>query len=331
MKTERYDSIQALRGIAAFVVVLCHIRFMKGYGQFGVDIFFCISGFIMMHVTQNETKDFLIKRALRILPLYYGITLFTYVAILIKPDLFHSSEATPEYLLKSLLFIPYTRNGITQPILGVGWTLNYEIWFYIIIYLATKINIKYRAVISSAVLAVLVLLRVFIKTDSVVFNFFTDPIILEFALGMLGYILCQVFWGRQIDSPSRYRKNLSLVTICLLIAVMYVLQYRFIFVTRFIREGIPAFLILLIASCNFENSDIPKILIWLGNISFSLYLVHYYTIFFFDRLVYSLDTLTSVSVMFAVIAVAVSIGAGAVSYWLVEKNLTGWLRTKILR
>jgi exopolysaccharide production protein ExoZ len=330
LRTEKYDSIQALRGISAMLVVLCHIHFLNGKGAFGVDIFFCISGFIMMHITRNGTEYFLIKRAIRILPLYYGITLLTYVVLLINPDLFHSSEASPEYLLKSLMFIPYARNGVTQPILGVGWTLNYEIWFYFLMYMATQVSIKYRAVISSSVIGIIVLIGMIIQSDSVILNFFTNPIILEFSLGMLDYALIVQILRHKQANVTLHRKIISLVVVCILIAIMYVLEYRFTTVIGLFRLGIPAFMILLIVGSNFENSDIPRILVWLGNISFSLYLVHYYTIFFFDRLVYPLDTLTPKSSVIALFAVAISIAVGFVSWWLIENKFTEWIRSCVV-
>ena len=74
--TKRFDSIQAMRGLAAFSVILQHIAFIEN-GAFGVDIFFCISGFIMMYVTETRTDYFMAKRLVRIVPLYYFITLVT--------------------------------------------------------------------------------------------------------------------------------------------------------------------------------------------------------------------------------------------------------------
>ena len=69
-----FDSIQALRGLADLFVVFQHVRFLN-FGAFGVDIFFCISGFMIMFTTEKSTKYFFRKRLVRILPLYYLMTL----------------------------------------------------------------------------------------------------------------------------------------------------------------------------------------------------------------------------------------------------------------
>ena len=81
-----FDSIQALRGLAALFVVFQHIRFLN-FGAFGVDIFFCISGFMIMFTTEKSTKYFFRKRLIRILPLYYLMTLVTYLSLLLFPSM----------------------------------------------------------------------------------------------------------------------------------------------------------------------------------------------------------------------------------------------------
>ena len=320
---QRLDTIQILRGVAAFVVVLCHIHFIK-IGEFGVDIFFCISGFIMMYITEKDGRNFLQKRAIRILPLYYGITLITFCVILIAPSLFNSSEATPEYLLKSFLFIPYERNGIIQPVLGVGWTLNYEIWFYFLFYISTKIKKEQRHFICSAILILISVIGLIIKTESVVFNFFTSPIIIEFVLGMFAFVIYKRF--------IVVKKSIKLKTLLKIISLfMFLTMCSFGFYTCFIAPlkinrlfiyGIPAFIMFLCFIAGFRDSKLPKFAVILGNISFSLYLVHYYTIFFFDRIVYSFDALNIMSFCVALIAISCSVAVAFVSWKLFEDKFT---------
>ena len=85
--SNHFESIQTLRGIAAIFVILEHIRFLN-CGAFGVDIFFCISGFMIMFTTVTNTKHFLGKRLIRILPLYYIMTAGTYLLLLLFPAMF---------------------------------------------------------------------------------------------------------------------------------------------------------------------------------------------------------------------------------------------------
>ena len=101
---QRFAGIQALRGILALFVVLEHIRF-AACGAFAVDAFFCISGFMIMFSTHDDTKHFLAKRLIRILPLYYLMTIGTFLLLLMAPNMFETTSANAENLIKSLLFI----------------------------------------------------------------------------------------------------------------------------------------------------------------------------------------------------------------------------------
>ena len=99
-----FDSIQALRGLAALFVVFQHVRFLN-FGAFGVDIFFCISGFMIMFTTEKSTKYFLRKRLIRILPLYYLMTLVTYLSLLLFPSMFQQTRHNLSHLVCLFLLI----------------------------------------------------------------------------------------------------------------------------------------------------------------------------------------------------------------------------------
>lgn len=142
----RLHNIQALRGIAALLVVLSHIPSMESkhggdkllpdffhLGISGVDLFFVISGFIMVYITwevpgaMKTTAKFLFARVTRIYPLYWVIALGVFVMWRINPSLMtFDPEATN--LLKSFMLWPDT----TLPMLKVAWTLIHELYFYLI-------------------------------------------------------------------------------------------------------------------------------------------------------------------------------------------------------
>ena len=138
-----FDSIQALRGLAALFVVFQHVRFLN-FGAFGVDIFFCISGFMIMFTTEKSTKYFFRKRLIRILPLYYLMTFGTYAMLLFFPSMFQQTRHNLSY------------RGIIQPLVRIGWTINCEMLFYLLFFIAFHISMKYRGLICSAFLTVLV-------------------------------------------------------------------------------------------------------------------------------------------------------------------------------
>lgn len=125
--------------MAATSVVYSHIGVNPDYGQFGVDIFFVISGFVMTLIVENGQKPatFLLKRVLRILPLYWILTTCLLILAIIKPELLNSTTANFTNYVKSIFFIPYFKeNGSLSPLLALGWTLNYEVFFYACIWLS---------------------------------------------------------------------------------------------------------------------------------------------------------------------------------------------------
>ena len=144
----KIEIIQVLRFFAAFSVMMVHLPII-GFGIWGVDIFFVISGFIMMYVTENNQKNFLIKRIIRIVPLYWILTLGVFSIAIFYPDLLNNTTANFEHLIKSLFFVPFDKNSSGHfPILFLGWTLNFEIIFYILfsisLFFQKKINSFYH-------------------------------------------------------------------------------------------------------------------------------------------------------------------------------------------
>ena len=147
MKSPNTDlrSLQILRMIAATSVVYYHIYAKPNFGLFGVDIFFVLSGFVIALVLKNNStaKQFAINRISRIVPIYWILTTFLFLLIYIYPPIVRKSTAETATIflyLKSLFFIPYYGiQEVKPPLLRVGWTLNYEIFFYFITWTALVI------------------------------------------------------------------------------------------------------------------------------------------------------------------------------------------------
>ena len=99
----KIDNIQVLRFLAAFSVMMVHLPIF-GFGSWGVDIFFVISGFIMMYVTEFNERNFLIKRIIRIVPLYWILTLGVFSVAFFFPDLLNNTTASLDHLIKSLFY-----------------------------------------------------------------------------------------------------------------------------------------------------------------------------------------------------------------------------------
>jgi peptidoglycan/LPS O-acetylase OafA/YrhL len=158
---ERLYGLELLRFIAAALVLFFHISVI-GVGEFGVDIFFIISGFVMMYSTQTDSRNFFLKRLIRIVPLYWLVTIITFSFYYIFPSFFSLPSNDLSHLVMSLLFIPFDKNGSGHaPILSVGWTLNYEMYFYFLFSLACIISNKNRGIVVVFLIVVIMFVLYF--------------------------------------------------------------------------------------------------------------------------------------------------------------------------
>ncbi len=171
---QTFYSIQALRGLAASLVVIAHIfehpsrgdpNALLLTGRFGVEIFFVISGFVMTHVAGEGAFSpgaFAVRRIMRIVPLYWVCTLLVFAVALVAPALFKTTTADVKHLVLSLFFIPAPDPQAAsdwRPLFKLGWTLNYEMFFYAALLLLFWCRQRIqRSVILTVALGALVLL-----------------------------------------------------------------------------------------------------------------------------------------------------------------------------
>lgn len=101
VESNKYRSIEFLRFLAASAVVFVHIP-VVGFGHFGVDVFFAISGFVMLLSTSKSSSHFFLKRLIRVVPAYYLFTAFVFLIALTLPAVLNNTSADFSHLLKSL-------------------------------------------------------------------------------------------------------------------------------------------------------------------------------------------------------------------------------------
>ena len=298
MKTNaKLNNIQILRAFAATVVVIFHTGFafphMRNFGSFGVDVFFVISGFIMAHIldpTSGSSSDFFFRRRiLRIVPPYWFFTILLYVAALRVPQLMGSTRANSIDLVKSLFFIPFTKgSGLIQPLLFVGWSLNYEMFFYLALTIGLLIY-KRRAIwVGAAFVLAVMLACIPFAGSSTVAQFYSRDISLEFLLGILSYYIC-----RGISAPKARSLHWPALTVCLASASLLIATQaifpRDIFPfnsSRVLTLGLFSFLLVTTASLlskgDWDALIAPLVLI--GDASYILYLIHPYCEYALDRI-----------------------------------------------
>ncbi|MEY8200625.1 MAG: acyltransferase [Colwellia sp.] len=299
---QKLVNVQYLRAIAALLVVLSHtlkeLKNMEGLGftdslnltlsgQFGVDIFFVISGFIMFYVTRNhkgtlkESWVFLQKRVVRIVPLYWVLTLVTILISVLLSQYKNNNDIDVYYVVASFLFIPAERalDGNVTPVLGLGWTLNYEMFFYLIF--AAGMLMPKKRFLPTVVLSfiTIVVIGVFIDKSFTSVWYWTRPIIIEFVLGILvAYLYLSKF--RLSNFVGGIVLAIGVATWLISSSMIEASRPEF----RLWFWGIPAALIVASVMLTEKTvfsllpQSVLNIVARIGDASFSLYLGHMFVI-----------------------------------------------------
>jgi exopolysaccharide production protein ExoZ len=324
----RLDSVQMLRALAALAVFTHHIR-MLANGAWGVDLFFVISGFIMCYVTERSGEHFFAKRLIRVVPLYWAGTIAVFCVALAMPDMLKNTTANLVDLAKSLAFIPFRKGTETTPVLFLGWTLNYEMFFYLIFALSMAASHKYRAVISAALLIVIVMLGQSLPIESVPLRFFSRPIILEFAYGMLCYALLmrspmRASARRPVATRLPWMVAGALLIACMPLATLWSVRWD-----ESIRWGIPAALAFYCVVYGLYGVRLPRGVVIIGDASYSLYLFHPYVIQIFTK-AGAFSGGGALAYTMAAVAMGLCIGLSILSLNHLEKPTSDYLRRHII-
>ncbi|KAB1592078.1 acyltransferase [Burkholderia cepacia] len=273
-----FPNIQAARAFAALAVVAYHMHVLP-FGQAGVDVFFVISGFIMSWVAPGEGRMFFRKRLVRIVPLYWVTTLGIYAIAVLRPQWLNSTTAAPEYLIKSLLFVPYVKeNGHWGPLNLNGWTLEYEMLFYVIVAASlVGVRARFATAFAALILASFCLWAAIDGTPGKVAHHLGQPIVLEFGLGVVAYRMLQTGFVRRIVTPA------WVLAACVAVAAIPLSHALFGTPQAFARIalwGVPAcVLIVSLVALDMRNVSIGnRVADSLGAASYSIYLLHPYVI-----------------------------------------------------
>ena len=274
-------NIQYLRALAVLMVVWLHARdhfqsvrqqFPSEFGTGGVDLFFVISGFIMVYTTQGKNIApwrFMVRRLERIAPLYWLATLAVAAVALVAPSLLKSTVLSGPHIAASLAFVPMLSPafaGTYWPLVIPGWTLNYEMAFYAVFALTLLARGAWRLLALGTVLTGTFLAGLVLNWKGVL-GFYSDSIILIFLLGsLIGYL--------HISAKLQQSNGRGAFLVLSGISLWLLLQ-GFEIGHRAVRAGLPAALIVMGACLTPALQG--RWLRWLarlGDASFSIYLSH---------------------------------------------------------
>lgn len=332
--------LQYLRALAVMLVVWVHAKeqfvwvkeaWPSEFGIAGVDIFFVVSGFIMVYTTYNRSvtpAQFFWRRIKRIVPLYWFFTLLLFAVALILPSVVKSVEVDVGHLLASLFFVPMLSPAFPEsyfPLLIPGWTLNYEMAFYLVFAAVLWAPERYRVGLLAVLMVGYVVIAQF-YAQGVWKDFYAQTLILDFLLGVLiarAYVKGWYF--------SSNRAGWMLIAASVLYFIVFFSSG--VVNDRFLGIGIPAALMVMGAlAFNPKEGWVHHVWHELGNASYSIYLSHVVTLgvirYVWGALFGGSDYGMVVGVMFILLAIVVSSLVGWVVYHLIEVRINRYLRHK---
>ncbi|MGY4615504.1 exopolysaccharide production protein ExoZ [Bradyrhizobium sp. USDA 4472] len=353
-ESERLLALQALRAVAAALIVFLHAEEMvrvhaEAHGHTfvpfkalplgaGVDLFFVISGFVIVFASRKLFAaaggwgEFMRRRLIRIVPLYW--TALTLRLIVLAAGAALGAKALPDAtaVVTSYFFIPHDSLGFGTeypfPILDLGWTLNFEMFFYVLFACFIALP-RERAVamVVACLFAGVVLASVF-PPDIVALRFWLRPITWEFAFGAL--IATAFMRGVVLTNPLR-------VTMIVLALLVWLVPVSWLGETsgpgfygwpRFFIWGAAAILIVAasVLGPTSLRSMLSRALARLGDSSYALYLLHPF-VFILIKVVLARVTVPQIFYWpTVVVAAAIAIAAAAGFHAYVESPVVLWLR-----
>ncbi|WP_306770830.1 acyltransferase [Paraburkholderia sp. UYCP14C] len=270
-----------------------------------------VSGFIMSYITAGKelhVPSFMVRRAVRILPMYWLFTTVALCALIVVPKLAFTHTELPPGIVNSYLLIPDPHHSL---LLMVGWTLSYELLFYLVFALAARMPGRPIAV----VLAILWSSSFFAPQ-----NFYMQFIFNDFwAEFLVGTILFRI-----VDKKASLFAVGGIALIVFLILAYYGLPDR-----RSVYFGLPAVTVVSIVIGlegffkKYRTAYIVPALKFLGDASYSIYLSHFFSLNFAYLAIYKVLKLSgrSAGVAYFGLAIALSLIAGGLVHVLIEKKI----------
>jgi exopolysaccharide production protein ExoZ len=334
------NSIQYLRCFAIFSVFFLHLNTKVTIGHFGVDIFFVISGYVMALLASKNTdpSKFIKDRIFRIVPLYWATTLVVFILAVYFGDKMLKTSANIESLLLSLAFIPFYKfeTEIT-PLYAIGWTLMFEMLFYVAMFIALlykkHIDKSVNPLVFSFILvASLTFFASLTNKHNPYLQFMGSQNSYVFLYGIIIYWLNTAKFIQNISRPNWYYLTaLALAVLYCMAGEVYLMPYRALSV------GIPAFLIVFIATRIEYDSNIAmplkikSALLYIAEISYAFYLTHILVIMGMKRvLAQKMPALAPDTLFGAMLALVIALVVAVITHHIFDKPVNGFLKQQFI-
>lgn len=304
------------------------LGFELSIGPAGVDVFFVISGFVMCmmaHGKDVRPLDFWARRIIRIVPLYWLYTTLFLLVYAANSDLLHNFVFDRGHVMASYLFIPFFHPKFPEqiwPALTPGWTLNYEMYFYLLFGCGLFLKRWSRRSLIAYVLIAAMVVGVLFRPTSATLTVFTNPLLAEFLAG--------IAIGRLFLSDVRTSRSLSIGLIGLSVVLFAIAQgwgpidnggnWQ-----RVALWGGPGACLVAGFVCWEKSRPMlqSRLLHAIGDASYSTYLSHYFSLVAAAVVWRKLGLSAHIpDVLFLLALVVASTAVGWMAYVIVEKPLT---------
>lgn len=335
----KYLGLQILRITAAFLVLVTHATFYASErldrhfgiwregGGAGVEIFFVLSGFVMIYSSTkimndlNGWKIFAERRIVRIVPIYWIATSIKLLVLLLTTGYVLHAKFNVVQTLDSFFFLPARNSeGGIGPVLGVGWTLNFEMLFYFLFTLALFFRLNVYKVVGT-VLALLALGAFFRQATWPSVSFYMNKMVLDFFYGMVIAKLC--LRGKHI--PRYIAIPLLGLGFFALLAPSVSLGYL---------EGLPyygiaaALIVYSMASLEDSLTRVPRFILYMADASYAIYLFHPFIAPILPVVLMRFHLLYPWLSVFC--SVSLALAGGCLVHLLIENPIARWFRGHLL-
>ena len=307
-----FENLNAIRFIAAFLVIICHIEELKDFfnidrifdvsqtrlvGRVGVVLFFVLSGFLITYLLYKEkeltntisVRKFYIRRILRIWPLYFFIVLFTFFVVpfvdFLIVDGYDKKLLWSDLFTKLILYVAFLPNLVCAiygaiPYVAITWSIGAEEQFYLIWPWLNK-NVSNKWILMFSIIIGYFLVKRYIyylpNDFRQVFKIFWDMTLIDCMAigGIFATLLYQNGILVNIIRKILFKKIVQWVVLILTIYLVYINFKLKDFYCEIYAILFGVLIINFAANPNRIFSMENKILNYLGKVSYGLYIYHY--------------------------------------------------------
>ena len=351
--------ITGLRGIAILMVFLIHsggggLREISSsgdravsMGMYGVDIFFVISGFTIFYQFYSRNYsiiNFLKIRLLRVSIPYFPIIIFMYFYVIFGGNftnnwaiIYNNGEISLLNLITHLFYLSYINEVFANTIIGIEWTLSIEVFFYVVLGFMI-VNLKKLDTINKTFFWMI--LFFFISVLGIFISKFTNNGLLYqwmpfkygymFLLGGLAYHLrSKLSQILEIKKLNIFSSFLIIFSIPIFLIFITTTKIPNISILNELFFAILTFILIIFVqdSAKYSNIFVNKVIVSIGSISFSMYLVHLLVINFFSL---EIDSFSKNSSLNFVYLLFMTIIFSTIYYWIFELKVYRTVKSKIM-